>query len=74
MITCHEVLQELANYLDEELTPELRTQVQEHLRSCRNCTVLVNTTRKTLTLVADGYVSELPQGVSERLMERLGIR
>jgi len=74
MITCEEVLRELSNYLDEELTPELRAQVQEHLRGCRNCTVLVNTTRKTLTLVADHFVSELPHGVSERLIERLGIR
>ena len=74
MITCEEVLRELSNYLDEELTSQLRAQVQEHLRMCRNCTVLVNTTRKTLTLVADNFVSELPHGVSERLIERLGIR
>ena len=74
MITCEEVLRELSNYLDEELTLELRAQVQEHLRGCRNCKVLVNTTRKTLTLVADHLVTALPQGVSERLIERLGIR
>ena len=74
MITCEEVLRELSNYLDEELTSQLRAQVQERLRGCLNCTVLVNTTRKTLTLVADNFVSELPHGVSERLIERLGIR
>ena len=74
MITCEEVLRELSNYLDEELTSELRAQVQEHLRLCGNCTVLVNTTRKTLTLVAGNFVSELPHGVSELLIERLGIR
>lgn len=74
MITCEEVLRELSNYLDEELTSELRAQVQEHLRACRNCTVLVNTTRRTLTLVADHFVSELPLGVSERLIQHLGVR
>ena len=74
MITCEEVLRELSNYLDEELTLELRAQILEHLRVCCNCTVLVNTTRTTLTLVADHFVSELPPGVSERLIERLGIR
>ena len=73
MINCEEVLAELANYIDEEITAELRTQIQEHLRMCRNCTVLVNTTRRTITVVADHYVSALPRGVSERLMERLGI-
>ena len=74
MITCEEVLRELSNHLDETLTAELRAQVQEHLRLCHNCTVLVNTTRKTLTLVADNFVTELPHGVSGRLIERLGIR
>ncbi len=73
MMTCEEVLRELSNFLDEELIPEFRAQVQEHLRLCRNCTVLVNTTRKTLALVADLFVAELPHGVSERLIERLGI-
>ena len=73
MITCEEVLREISNYLDEGLTSELRAQVQEHLRICRNCKVLVNTTRKTLTLVADHLVTALPQGVSERLIERLSI-
>ena len=73
MITCEEVLREISNYLDEGLTSELRAQVQEHLRICRNCKVLVNTARKTLTLVADHLVTALPQGVSERLIERLSI-
>lgn len=74
MITCEEVLRELSNYLDEELPSEVRAQIQQHLRSCRNCTVLVNTTRRTLTLVANHFVSELPLGVSERLIKRLGVR
>ena len=73
MITCEEVLRELANFLDEEISVELRSQIQEHLRACHKCTVLVNTTRKTITLVAAKYVARLPQGVSERLIARLGI-
>ena len=37
------------------------------------CTVLVNTTRQTLTLVANNYVRGLANDVSERLMAQLGI-
>ncbi len=74
MITCEQVLRELSNYLDEEISSELRTEIQEHLRDCHNCTVLADTTRKTITLVAAKYVARLPQGVSERLIARLGIR
>lgn len=72
MIRCEDVLRELSNYIDVEVTEDLRRQIEEHLRACHNCTVLVDTTRKMLTLVADNYVSELPPGVSERLMARLG--
>ena len=71
MIRCKEILQELSQYLDEEITPELRAQMEVHLCACRHCKVLVDTTRKTLTLVSDNSILELPQGVSERLLERL---
>ena len=74
MIRCEEVLRELANYLDDEVAAELRAQIQQHLQMCRNCTVLVDTTRRTITVVADHFISDLPRGVSERLLERLGIR
>lgn len=73
MTTCEDVLQEISNYLDGEVLPELLAQIEEHLRACRNCTVLVNTTRKTLSLVADHYALELPAGITERLLERLGL-
>ena len=71
MIQCDEVLRELSNYLDREVSAELRRQIEEHLQACDNCTVLVNTTRKTLSLVANSAIFELPSGVSQRLMERL---
>ena len=74
MITCEEIRRELSSYLDGEVAWELRNHIQQHLRLCHNCTVLMNTTRKTLTLIAGHCVSELPQGVPQRLMERLGIR
>ncbi|HJZ13745.1 MAG TPA: zf-HC2 domain-containing protein [Acidobacteriota bacterium] len=73
MIKCEEVLAELANYIDEEVTAELRAQIEAHLRMCRNCTVLVNTTRRTLTVVADNFIAPLPKSISDRLIERLGL-
>ncbi len=71
MILGEEILREISNYIDQDITPELRRQVEQHLGDCRRCTALVNTTRKTLTLVADNYVLELPREVAERLMNRL---
>jgi anti-sigma factor RsiW len=71
MICCEELLREISSYIDEEITSELRVQIESHLCACRHCKVVVDTTKKTLTLVADNSFLELPQGVSERLLERL---
>jgi len=71
MIRCEEILRELCEYIDEEITPELRAQMESHLRACPHCKVLVDTTRQTMTLVANNSFLELPKGVSERLLERL---
>ena len=71
MICCEELLREISSYIDEEITVELRVQIETHLCACRHCKVVVDTTKKTLTLVADNSFLELPQGVSERLLDRL---
>lgn len=36
-LSCEEVLRHLAEYLDRELTPGERAQVEEHLRTCERC-------------------------------------
>jgi len=74
MITCDQVLKEISNFIDNDVNPELIFQINEHLRSCHNCTVLVNTTRKTLSLVAENYNVELPVGFSERLLAQIAQR
>ena len=71
MIRCEDVLRELSNYIDVEVTEELCRQIEEHLQACHNCTVLLSTTRKTLSLVANSRILELPSDVSQRLMAHL---
>lgn len=71
MIRCEDVLREIPEYLDDEITPELRMQIELHTCKCRPCKVLISTTQMTLTLVSDDSFRELPQGVSGRLLQRL---
>lgn len=77
MVTCAQVLKELSNYIDEDVDPKLRAEIEEHLRGCRRCSVLVDSTRKTLRIVGDDRVFEVPVGYSDRLHQfltnRLGI-
>jgi len=73
MIRCEDVLREVSNFIDAEVTEELRRQIEEHLRGCHNCTVLVSTTRKTVSLLSSSRILELPSDVSQRLMQRLAV-
>lgn len=71
MLSCRQVLAELSNYVDQEVTLELRRAIEEHLARCGRCWVVYDTTRKTLLLVAEHRPSATPLAVSERLHARL---
>jgi len=76
MVSCEQIRQELSNYIDNEINPSLRLEIDQHLSMCKRCSVLVDTMRKTLLIVGDERVFEVPLGYSERLHkfldERLG--
>lgn len=59
-ISCRRVSNEISNYIDDCLTPELRREIDEHLRLCDRCSVVVDTTKKVLFLAADENVFTLP--------------
>jgi len=67
MVSCQHVLQELSNYIDNSVDAELRQQIEAHLRMCHRCSIVLDTTRKTIRIYADGNVLEVPVGYSERL-------
>jgi len=70
-INCQQVIRELSNYLDQDVTPELRAQIKGHLSGCAHCTAVYDGLRNTITLVGDGRSFELPSGFSQRLRARL---
>lgn len=59
-ISCSRVTKEISNYIDDCLTPELRREIEEHLRFCDRCSVVVDTTKKLLFLAGDENVFTLP--------------
>jgi len=70
-IDCYKVRRELSNYLDVDLTPELRLKIDSHLAGCSHCTAVYDGARNVLTLLADDRLVEVPEGFSRRLHERL---
>jgi hypothetical protein len=53
MITCADFMAEIGNYLEDDVAEQVRRQLEDHLAHCQTCTVLVDSTRKTLKIVTD---------------------
>ncbi len=71
VLNCKEVRRQISNYLDNDISPEMRKALDAHLANCRHCTAILDGTHNVLVLVADGRAFPLPAGFSARLHERL---
>jgi predicted anti-sigma-YlaC factor YlaD len=71
VVSCEHVWREVSNYLDHEVDAALRSAIEEHLRSCKHCTAVVDGTRNVITLYGDDRLFPLPKGFSERLERRI---
>jgi anti-sigma factor RsiW len=70
-ISCEEVWREISNYLEGEISDELRTRMEEHFKGCKHCTAVMDGTRNVVHLVGDARAFELPAGFSNRLYQKL---
>lgn len=68
MITCEEFFTEFGDYLENQVSPEVREELELHLSQCRACHVLYDSTRKTIKLVSEGNSFELPQNVFDPII------
>jgi predicted anti-sigma-YlaC factor YlaD len=71
MMDCKDVLASLSNYVDGDVSAELRTALEEHIAKCRRCRVVFDTTEKALKIILDVEPFEVPLAVSARLYTRL---
>jgi len=59
-IRCSRVTKEISNYIDDSLAPDLRRQLDEHLKLCDRCSVVLDSTRKLLFVAGDESVFPIP--------------
>ena len=71
-LSCQEVLDQLWEYLDDEARTELSTRINEHLGGCSDCSVEVDSLRKTISLYRCKEQVAVPIQLSERLLAALG--
>ena len=70
-LDCNHIWRELSNYLDGEISPDIRRDIEAHVAQCRHCAALLDSTHNVIVLIADERRLELPVGFSARLREKL---
>ncbi len=69
---CHDVLIHLSEFIDGEISDEIRKELEDHIQHCENCRIVLDTTRKTIYLyhrIKDDQT--VPSAVNERLYHTL---
>ena len=67
-LTCRELVELVAEYLDDALPPAERTRFEQHLVSCRVCPRYVDQLRFTIQLVGRLTEDDLPVPARESLL------
>ena len=70
-ISCQEVWREVSNYIDGDVSHEVRQRIEAHVQKCRRCFLLVDQMSSMVRLAANGTSFDLPSGFGERLRQRL---
>lgn len=68
MVTCHDFLKELNDFLDETTDPALRAELEKHITECPNCWVICDTTRKTISVYKGMEPQPIPPSIHQKLM------
>ncbi|MCE5207262.1 MAG: zf-HC2 domain-containing protein [Chloroflexi bacterium] len=71
---CSEIMLELSEFVDGALPKSLCDEIEHHLHECPECTIVVDTLRKTINLYQEcSKADELPHEVRERLYKKLNL-
>ena len=71
MLTCKEFLEELSDYLDENVDAEVKAKLEQHIALCPNCWVVCDTTKRTIRIYKGMEPYSMPADVESRLLDAL---
>lgn len=73
-LNCSRIRQHLSDYIDGDLEPALCNIIDDHIKDCTNCQIVINTLRKTITLYkSEGQSTVLPEDVRQRLFAKFNL-
>jgi anti-sigma factor RsiW len=70
-MSCKTLLREVSNYLDADIEPAVRQQLEEHIAKCPECYVVLDTTRKTVEIYQGCEPYPIPTTLQTRLRDAL---
>ena len=70
-ITCEDLLQYLSDYIDNDLDEELTAVAKDHLASCHDCRVVLDSTQQTIFLFREQGKRTIPAERRQRLFSQL---
>ncbi len=71
VVNCEQVWREISNYLDDDVSPDWRMAIEQHVAGCKECAAVLQGTRNVVQLYGDERMLEVPLGFSRRLQRRL---
>lgn len=66
-MNCTDLLSQLGDYFDGQLSAELREEVRVHTAECQHCKVVLNTTHQTIEVYRGNELYEVSPELRERL-------
>jgi len=68
---CNDLLHYLSDYIDNNLDDDLVAEAQEHLATCHNCKVILDTTQQTIALMLQQEKRVIPAHNRKKLFNQL---
>ena len=70
-LTCHEVIDFLSDYLDQELSAETAAAFEEHLAICPDCVAYLDNFRATLAASRAAFAAQVEASIPEELVQAI---
>lgn len=75
MISCADFIAELGSYMDGGIQEEVRQQLEAHVAHCQTCQIVLDSARKTVTVVTESGSFDLPdtafKPIAAKIMARI---
>lgn len=69
---CEELVQYLSDYIDNHLDDDMAAAAREHLATCQNCRVVLDSTQRTILLYREqGQAQTIPLGRQQKLFDHI---